>query len=129
MLLALLGSLALLAHGSPSSAPRWCSSVDEAEWVGEKMKRALEGSDVERERLYGLPRLPPDSVLVVRDEHVCERAARAYYRRELGPFPASGIAVVRVGNRYAVQGTIRAGEWTILVIFSAEFEPIASVAT
>jgi hypothetical protein len=78
--------------------------------------------------MYSLQHLPPDSVVHVTDERVCERAARAYYRRELGPMPPGGVAVLRIGNRYAIYGARRAGEWTILEIRSKEFELIMTIA-
>ena len=71
--------------------------------------------------------LPADSVIVVTDERMCERAARTYYRHELGPMPAGGVTVLRVGNRYVVSGAIRAGEWTITTVYSAQLEGIVSI--
>jgi uncharacterized membrane protein len=80
-------------------------------------------------RMYSLPELPADSAFIVTDERVCERAARAYYRGTLGPMPVGGVTVIRVANRYVVSGTLRAGEWSISIIYSNRFEPIASIAS
>lgn len=79
-------------------------------------------------RLYSLPRVARDSVVHITDERLCERAATAYYRDTLGPPMPGGVTVARIGNRYAVYGGIRAGEWTIMTIFSMDFEPITNIA-
>ena len=128
MLLSLLASLALVTAPGRSPDPKWCSGSALASWPLGALRNVLAGNAIEREQMYALPALPPDSAVVVTDERVCERAARMYYRYRLGPIPAGGVAVVRVGNRYAVYGGNRAGEWTILVIFSDRFESIASIA-
>jgi hypothetical protein len=62
----------------------------------------------------------------VTDQAICERAARAYYRYELGPFPADGIAVVRFGDRYGVLGNIHGGEWALLRIYDLDFHTITN---
>ncbi|MGH2898047.1 MAG: hypothetical protein ACRDMZ_05185, partial [Solirubrobacteraceae bacterium] len=68
-----------------------------------------------------------DSLVLVRDEHVCERAAHVYYRDRLGPTPPGGVTVVRIRDRYAVYGANRAGEWTIMTIYSLAFAPIVNL--
>lgn len=100
-------------------------------WAVSRMRELVAGQGAEAtatRRLYHLDAAAGDSVVVVSDERVCERAAREYYRHRLGPLPAGGVTVLRIGNRFAVEGAIRAGEWTILTIFSAQFEPIAHLA-
>lgn len=66
----------------------------------------------------------PPAVIEIHDQAICERATRAYYINHLGPYPADGVAVVRFGDRYAVLGDIRGGEWTVLEVFNLKFEPI-----
>ena len=128
MLLSLLVSLAFITTPGRAPAQRWCSEPAIAAWPLGGIREVLKGNAIERERMYALPALPPDSAIVVTDERVCERAARTYYRYRLGPIPPGGVAVVRVGNRYAVYGANRAGEWTILTIYSDRFEYITSIA-
>ena len=126
-----LAFVATLAIGGPSSeapAPPWCSAPSAAIWPTQAIKRVLESDGAVRERMYALPRMSPDSVVHVTDERVCELAARAYYRYRLGPVPEGGVAVLKVGNRYAVYGANRAGEWTILQIYSENFEFISGIA-
>lgn len=126
-LLTILASLSLF-DAAPIARPRWCSPPAMATTTITALRKVLDGGAVERERMYSLPPLPSDSVVRVTDERVCERAARTYYRHELGPIPAGGVVVVRVGNRYAVYGDLRAGEWTILSIYSDQFELISNIA-
>lgn len=118
----------LLPHAS--RAPRWCADPAVSAWAMGSFIKDVEadgaGADFMR-GVYALPRVPRDSVVLVRDEAICERASKAYYRHELGPTPPGGVIVIRMGNRYAVQGAIRAGEWTITTIFSMEFESIVNV--
>jgi hypothetical protein len=69
----------------------------------ERFERLIASEDslnVVFRRNYHLPHLPPDSVLVVTDERICERAARAYYRNYIGPRPLVGVEVLRVGDMY-----------------------------
>jgi hypothetical protein len=75
----------------------------------------------------GTPTNPPKSAVVeVRDQAICEMATRIYYRGRLGPYPANGVAVIRVGDAYAVLGDIRGGEWLLLEIYNMNFEKIGS---
>lgn len=127
MLLSLLAALAFTAAPA-RTAPRWCSDPALAASPLYGIRDVLKGNAIEREQMYALPALPPDSAIVVSDERTCERAARAYYRHRLGPIPAGGVAVIRVGNRYVVYGANRAGEWTIMSIYSDRFEPIRNIA-
>ena len=129
MILPLLVSVALATAPIGSATPRWCSEPALAYWPLDAARNVLKGNAIEREQMYHLPALPPDSAVVVTDERVCERAARTYYRHRLGPIPPGGVAVVRVGNRYLVYGDNRAGEWTILSIYSDRFELIANIAS
>jgi hypothetical protein len=128
ILLALLGSL--LAH--PPRERVWCGDPDATGWVMSKVVPLVTArgaaADAHRTR-YAMPSAPLDSVIVVKDEAICERAARAYYRHSLGPIPAGGVSVVRVRNRYAVLGGLRAGEWSIMTIFSLQFDSIENVFT
>jgi hypothetical protein len=78
--------------------------------------------------MYGLQVVEPEKVRIVTDDSVCARAARVYYRHHLGPLPGTGVAVVEVGEAYAVYGDARAGEWTILMIYNRAWEALASLA-
>src|SRR5690348_14085997 len=128
MILSFLAALAFTAAPA-RPAPRWCSDPALAAWTLDGIRDVLKGNAIEREQMYALPALPPDSAIVVNDERVCERAARAYYRHRLGPIPGGGVTVIRVGNRYVVYGANRAGEWTIMSIYSDRFEPITHIAS
>jgi hypothetical protein len=132
----ILSSFALLlafarSPSLPAGPPRWCGDGGAAGWALQAIIGVVEADGAEGDvarRLYSLPRTTRDSVLLVSDEAVCERASRAYYRYRLGPTPPGGVAVMRVSDRYAVFGANRAGEWTILSIYSLAFEPIANLA-
>jgi hypothetical protein len=128
LLLAFLGWV--LAH--PARERLWCGDPNATGWAIRSVAQTVTArgakADEYRKRL-SLPMAPLDSIIVVSDEAICERAARAYYRHVLGPMPAGGVSVVRVGDRYAVLGGIRAGEWTVVTIFSLQFDPIVNLFT
>lgn len=126
-MLTILASLSLLVTTPPALQP-WCSSPAMASWPMGALRNVLDGGKIDIERMYSLPRLPADSVVRITDERVCERAAHTYYRHILGPIPAGGVVVLRVGNRYAVYGSLRAGEWTILSIYTDRFELVSNIA-
>jgi hypothetical protein len=84
----------------------------------ERLIASEDSANVVFRRNYHLPQLPPDSVLVVTDERICERAARAYYRNYIGPRPLLGVEVLRVGDIYIVYGAKRGGEWAALEFLS-----------
>jgi len=88
---------------------------------------STDSSETANRRLHRLPLVSPDSIHIVTDERICERAARAYYRHRLGPRPLGGVTVAEVGDLYAVYGARRAGEWTLLDIYTRDFELIVSV--
>ncbi|HEY2067195.1 MAG TPA: hypothetical protein VGG84_14675 [Gemmatimonadaceae bacterium] len=121
-------AVALSMADAPPPPRAWCSAPALGDHALYALRRVLASDGPERSLMYSLPAVPPDSAVLVRDERTCERAARAYYRHRLGPTPAGGVAVVRIGNRYAVYGAQRAGEWTILSIYSAQFDYIAGIA-
>ena len=93
----------------------------------EQLMTAIDSGQIARRRLYKLPAVPPDSIRMVTDPRICERAARTYYRHHLGPLPLEGIAVAEVGDLYAVYGARRAGEWTILEIQTRDFVRVGSI--
>src|SRR5262245_6398432 len=129
--MSLLLAISLLIAAPPEMALPWCSPSPLAERVIADLESVVEAEGAEADmqrRLYDLPRLPRDSVVRVTDERLCERGARAYYRYTLGPTPPGGVFVLRIANRYAVYGAGRAGEWTIVTIFSPQFEPITYIA-
>ena len=79
-------------------------------------------------RNYQLPHLPPDSVLVVTDERICARAARAYYRDTIGPLPLGGVEVLRVGHIYVIYAPARGfNHWSGLGFFTRDFEFISGI--
>jgi len=78
-------------------------------------------------RGYQLPHLPPDSVLIVTDERICERAAQAYYRGHIGPRPLEGVEVLRVGDMYIIYGAKRSGEWGSLEFYTRDFEYVGGI--
>jgi len=125
-------AVVLALSGKPASAQtpiRWCASAAMADGMIGFLRATLAATDsagVSSRHEYELPDISVDSVQSVSDERVCERAARAYYRYRLGPMPTNGVAVARVGNRYAVYGNRRAGEWTILAIYTLRFEELAN---
>jgi hypothetical protein len=127
---------ATIAAAGPVHAQRASACGGANEWHRSFLRQRLEAlmvsddsSTTAMRRLYRLPRVSPDSIVFVTDERTCERAAREYYRYHLGPRPLGGVDVARIGNMYAVYGAIRAGEWTILEIFTRDFELVASLAS
>jgi hypothetical protein len=129
--MSLLWSLVLFLTPVSAHAPRWCATAEAAAVTRDQLVRVVESDGAmadQSRRVYALPRTTRDSVVLVRDERVCERAARAYYRDRLGAAPGFGVSVVRIHDRYAVYGVERAGEWSILVIYSPEFESIVRIA-
>ena len=88
---------------------------------------SIDSSQTANRRIYRLPLVSPDSIRIITDERICERAARAYYRDRLGPRPLESVTVAQVGDLYAVYGAERAGEWTSLDIYTRDFELIVSV--
>jgi hypothetical protein len=127
--------IALLAvfSGEPVAAQspaHWCRNDASNSWMMMHIRQALayrDSAGVGARRRMLLPEVPPDSALFVSDERVCEQAARAYYRYRLGPMPG-GVEVARVADHYYVYGRNRAGEWTILTIFTLRFHDVASIA-
>lgn len=129
LVVALLSALS----GRPAAAQsraRWCGSNAQSSWMLMQLRQGLAGRDSARARWRQhmlLPDVPPDSAIVITDERVCETAARAYYRYRLGPMPG-GVEVARVADHYYVYGQNRAGEWTILEVFTLQFHSVASAA-
>ena len=66
---------------------------------------------------WSLAALPPDSVILVTNDSVCDRAARTYYGHTDMVLPKE-IAVARVGDRYAVYGSLSGGEWGVMELFT-----------
>ena len=84
--------------------------------------------EVTHRRNYQLPYLPPDSVIVVTDERICARAARAYNRHRVGPVPLDGVEVLRIGDIYVVYAPARGGShWTALAFYTRDFEFISGM--
>jgi hypothetical protein len=123
--------VALAERPAAAQGPaRWCHGDLQESWMIGRLRQALTATDsagVQARRIFALPAVPPDSIRMVTDERVCERAARVYYRFRLGPMPG-GVEVARVTDRYYVYGRNRAGEWTIMSVFTAQFHELANVA-
>jgi hypothetical protein len=130
LMLAFVLSLTISTTAASSGTPAGCSSPAEAAYVVAEVQQMVSATGTEadevRQHLH-IPVAPIDSDVLVPDESVCERAARAYYRPELGPESAQRAAVIRVRDRYIVSGTIRAGEWSIVSVYSLRFEWIANI--
>ena len=127
-----LGVLVAIApaslHAQHASA---CGDDDKRDLLRSRIEPLMVSDDsrsVEELRLFNLPRVHPDSIVYIDDERLCERAAKVYYRDRLGPRPLGGVSVARVGNRYVVYGDERAGEWTILNIYTLDFRLLSSIA-
>ena len=114
----------------PVRPATWCADVSPSRLATSHLESLMDADGAEGDlsrRLFSLPRVPRDSLVLVTDERICQRASTAYYRYRLGPTPPGGIVVVRVRNRYVVYGAKRAGEWTITTVYSLEFETIVSI--
>ena len=128
----LLASAAALATSARLDAqqPSACAVPSRRAELRDRFERFVASEDsletAFRQR-YQLPHLPPDSVLVVTDEALCERAARAYYRDSLGPRPIAGVAVLRIGDTYVVYGANRGGHWIALNFYTRDFVYIAGI--
>ena len=95
-------------HDLRSRIERWISSDDSL--------------DVTFRRNYKLPQLPPDSVVVVTDVALCQRAARVYYREHLGPLPLDGVELFRVGDIYVAWAPARgSNHWSALSFYTRDF--------
>jgi len=111
---------ARLASQQPSACRRPSPYND----LRARFERFISSDDsvsVDFRREFQLPHLPPDSVLTVTDERICERAARAYFQDHLGPRPLDGVEVLRVGDMYIVYGSKWAGEWVALEFYTRDF--------
>jgi hypothetical protein len=109
-----------------------CGSDDKRYWLRSRIEALMLSDNSESAaelRMFHLPRVHPDSIVYSDDERLCERAAKVYYRYRLGPRPLGGVSVARVGDRYVVYGYERAGEWTIMNIYTLDFRLVASMAT
>jgi hypothetical protein len=116
---------------SAQPASRWCRNEGNESRMLSHLREALAGEEehaATSRRIFRLPDVAPDSVRLVLDERVCERAARVYYRHRLGPMPGGGVEVARVADHYYVYGSNSAGEWTTLSVYTLQFENIANVA-
>jgi hypothetical protein len=116
---------------APSAPPPvWCADATASAWAMSHLESVMNAEGAEGafvRKTYSLPRVPRDSLVRVVDERVCARASAVYYRDHLGPPPPGGVTVVRIRDRYAVYGGISAGEWTVMTIYSSDFEPIVSL--
>ena len=95
----------------------------------ERLMFAIDSTETAHNRIFRLPVISPDSIRIVTDERICERAARLYYRDHLGPRPLESVAVAQVGDFYVVYGARRAGEWTLMDIYTRDFELIVTVTS
>jgi len=122
-----LFSLGLTPRPSAGRAEQnWCGTAQQMMFLKYRVEDMVEGPD--STLMYRIP--SPESrkgqvVVEVRDQAICEKATRVYYRDQLGPYPADGVAVVRFGDRYGVLGDRHGGEWTVLEVYNLKFETIA----
>lgn len=124
----LLGTLLFATASRPMQHQQnWCGTAEKQEWLKMRVTQIFPRRDSLR-AAAGYPRARSSEAPVrgveIRDQAICEKATRAYYRNELGPYPGDGVAVMRYGDEYAVYGDIHGGEWTILAIYNLNFEPI-----
>jgi hypothetical protein len=133
---ALLVTLVTLAALSPRATRGQhisvCGDKEKRYWLRfriEPLMLSTDSATTANRRLYRLPLVHPDSIRYIDDERICARAAKAYYRGNLGPQPLRGVSVARVGDVWVVLGEIHAGEWTSMMIFDRNFDLVASVGT
>jgi hypothetical protein len=129
VMIAALVAAPIAVHAQASGV---CSDAEKRQWLRfqiEPLMLSADSATTNLRRAFHLPLVHPDSIVYVDDERICERAARVYYADRLGPRPLRGVSVARIGDRWAVYGENRAGEWTILGIYTRDFELLASIAT
>lgn len=108
----------------------WCADSAHVNMLVREVRDILDGIDsvaVLERSAYWLPVKPGGTVRAVTDESICERAVRAYYRHELGPGRRT-IMLVSAGGRYIAWGALRAGEWSIVTVFTRDFEVLSNIA-
>lgn len=122
--------LALLYLGiDPASSAReteqnWCGTAQKMMYLKYRAADMVEAPDSSLTYSLRSSRSRKAEVVEIHDQAICEKATRVYYRNQLGPYPADGVAVVRFGDRYGVLGDIHMGEWTLLQIYNLKFETI-----
>lgn len=110
------------------SPPPWC--LDTTDSHAAAMQRVLRqlgtSSDsgwVVRRASLGLPVTPADSIVMLDDEVLCERASLAVdSQATTGPPAVGAVYLARFGNLYAVYPpSLQGGEWSGLVFFDSSF--------
>jgi len=120
------------ARSAQSQSRAACGEREKRDWLRYNIQALMQSDDSSTSadrRLHHLPLVHPDSIVFVDDARICERAAKVYYRYRLGPRPPHGVAVARVGKLFVVYGDERAGEWTIMNIYTRDFQLVASLAS
>jgi hypothetical protein len=74
--------------GLQTQQPSACGVPLRRAEIRDRFERLVASEDSLDSVIATATNLPPDSVLIVTDEVLCERAARAYYRDKLGPAPS-----------------------------------------
>lgn len=118
---------ALPLFAGAQSQRNWCGTEDQREVLKYRVREIAREDDstaIANAVAEATMRPAPTRVEIIADQKICERATRAYYRHTLGPLRNDGVAVARFGDKYAVFGEIRAGEWTILTIYNLQFEKL-----
>lgn len=113
----------------PQPKPNWCGTAAQREFLKYRLREIAHESDstaMANGTAAAMRRIIPTRVEIITNQTICERATRAYYRYTLGPLHSDGVAVGRFGDRYGVYGDLRGGEWTILEIFTLEFEGLGA---
>ena len=102
----------------------WCGTAEKMMWLKYRVGDMVEAPDSSLIFTLRPSQSRKAKIVEIHDQAICEKATRVYYRRQLGPYPADGVAVVRFGDRYGVLGDIHAGEWAILEVYNLNFEAI-----
>ena len=123
------GTAALSQPQGAGQQRNWCGTAEKREsvyWHAHEIFDIADSTGLSYRARERISRVLFERIIPISDQRVCEQATRAYYRHHLGPLPIDGVAVVRVGDRYAVYGERHGGEWTILEIYNLAFELITS---
>jgi hypothetical protein len=113
--------------------PSWCGAARRNDPLIADVVRIVTGeltdSLVQMRLTHNLPMLSPDAVFLVRDEAVCEKAAKAFDRiTHAGDFLAEHkrlrpVLVVPVGDVYVVEEARPRGDIWSVEFFDADWRP------
>lgn len=129
-----------LAQQSPDSCRQFDGYAENLVGYAEMLAADTTTEITETRLRYGIIPVPPSSVAYVTDEAVCRRAALRFNEAAVdeegrgGDRPDRQVYVVRIGTtpetiRYLVEDPDeRAGEFTVGMVFDAEFRHLATYA-